>query len=46
VRWPIASMARSAALKLITPDDEPVAEPSMFRSTLIRRASVERPSEG
>lgn len=45
VRWPIASMARSAALKLITGEDEPVTEPSMFRSTLIRRASVAAPSE-
>jgi LacI family transcriptional regulator len=38
-------MARSAALKLITGEDEPVTEPSMFRSTLIRRASVAAPSE-
>ena len=42
VRWPIASMARSAALKLIAGiEGEPaVKEPSMFLSTLIRRASV------
>ncbi|MGN6374505.1 MAG: LacI family DNA-binding transcriptional regulator [Sphingomonas sp.] len=46
VRWPIASMARSAALKLITGEEEPVTEPSMFRSTLIRRASVAPPSDG
>ena len=48
VRWPIASMARSAALKLITgfadnDDDAAVPEPSMFLSTLIRRASVSPP---
>ena len=46
VRWPIASMARSAALKLITDGEAPVAEPSMFRSTLIRRASVAPPRSG
>jgi LacI family transcriptional regulator len=45
VRWPIASMARSAALKLISgiDDDESdgvVEEPSLFLSTLIRRGSV------
>jgi LacI family transcriptional regulator len=49
VRWPIATMARSAALKLIAgvteqdPDDV-VREPSLFRSTLIRRASVSAPA--
>ncbi len=45
VRWPIASMARSAALKLIAgvEGDEPVEEPSLFLSTLIRRASVMPP---
>jgi LacI family transcriptional regulator len=48
VRWPIASMARSAALKLITgiadnDEDGAVQEPSMFLSTLIRRASVSPP---
>ncbi|HWU73076.1 MAG TPA: LacI family DNA-binding transcriptional regulator [Sphingomonas sp.] len=48
VRWPIASMARSAALKLITgmannDDDTGVPEPSMFLSTLIRRGSVSPP---
>jgi LacI family transcriptional regulator len=46
VRWPIISMARSAALKLvgdiIHPDSE-VDEPSMFLSTLVRRASVSPP---
>ncbi len=50
VRWPIASMARSAALKLITgyadnDDDGAVQEPSMFLSTLIRRASVAPPAD-
>ena len=45
VRWPIASMARSAALKLIAGIDEEetehdVEEPSLFLSTLIRRGSV------
>lgn len=50
VRWPIASMARSAALKLITgyaDNDEHgvVQEPSLFLSTLIRRASVAPPSD-
>lgn len=46
VRWPIMSMARSAALKLvgdvIDPENE-VREPSMFLSTLVRRASVSAP---
>jgi LacI family transcriptional regulator len=46
VRWPIISMARSAALKLvgdvIDPDTD-VDEPSMFLSTLVRRASVAPP---
>ncbi|TFI56876.1 LacI family DNA-binding transcriptional regulator [Sphingomonas parva] len=43
VRWPIVSMARSAALKLLSgigESDSEVAEPSMFLSTLVRRASV------
>jgi LacI family transcriptional regulator len=43
VRWPIMSMARSAALKLVGDVVDPgndVAEPSMFLSTLVRRASV------
>lgn len=46
VRWPIASMARSAALKLTAGlDGEPIVEePSLFLSTLIRRASVAAPS--
>ncbi len=43
VRWPIISMARSAALKLLAGlEEEPdrVEEPSLFLSTLIRRGSV------
>lgn len=45
VRWPIVSMARSAALKLLAgvDDGETVEEPSRFLSTLIRRASVAPP---
>jgi LacI family transcriptional regulator len=45
VRWPIISMARSAALKLTADGDESVEEPSMFRSTLIRRGSVAPPRD-
>ena len=46
VRWPIASMARSAALKLIASGEEEnaVEEPSLFLSTLIRRGSVSAPA--
>lgn len=46
VRWPIATMARSAALKLtvgVTEGEHEVDEPSMFLSTLIRRSSVAPP---
>ncbi|KQM97711.1 LacI family DNA-binding transcriptional regulator [Sphingomonas sp. Leaf25] len=46
VRWPIATMARAAALKLIE-DGEEIGEPpeeAMFVSTLIRRASVAPPA--
>ncbi|UZW57730.1 LacI family DNA-binding transcriptional regulator [Sphingobium sp. JS3065] len=39
VRWPIAAMARAAALKLVDPADAQ-AGPSMFMSDLIERASV------
>lgn len=47
VRWPIASMARSAALKIVGGiDGEEVEEPSMFVSTLIRRASAAPPRAG
>jgi LacI family transcriptional regulator len=45
VRWPIVSMARSAALKLVanaSVEDSP-DEPSMFLSTLVRRSSVGPP---
>lgn len=43
VRWPIVSMARAAAIKLI--DQEQAAnEPSLFLSSLIRRASVAPPA--
>lgn len=48
VRWPSASMARSATLKLIAGIDgrEPdVEEPSLFLSTLIRRGSVAAPAD-
>lgn len=46
VRWPIVSMARSAALKLLAGGDggEPIEEPSLFLSTLIKRASVAPPA--
>jgi LacI family transcriptional regulator len=46
VRWPIADMARAAALKLLagTPDGDPAAaEQSLFPSLLIKRASVAAP---
>ena len=45
VRWPIVSMARAAAFKLVgglNPDAVP-PEPSMFISSLVRRASVAPP---
>ena len=48
VRWPIASMARSATLKLIAGHDDreaDVEEPSLFLSTLIRRGSVAAPMD-
>lgn len=46
VRWPIATMAHSAALKLIAEEDgDRVEEPSLFLSTLIRRGSVAPPAE-
>ncbi|WP_380787848.1 LacI family DNA-binding transcriptional regulator [Sphingomonas sp. R86521] len=48
VRWPMTSMARSAALKLIAGEDgmaAEVEEPSLFLSTLIRRASVAPPPD-
>lgn len=48
VRWPIVSMGRSAALKLISgtlADSDEVQEPSTFLSTLIRRGSVAPPQK-
>lgn len=47
VHWPIISMARSAALKLLADffGDESIEEPSLFPSTLIHRASVAPPRE-
>lgn len=48
VRWPIATMARSAALKLVGDTIEPgsaAREPSLFLSALIRRASVAPPPQ-
>lgn len=46
VRWPIMSMARSATLKLVGDVIDPGSisdEPSLFLSTLVRRASVAPP---
>lgn len=46
VRWPIMSMARSAALKLVgdvVSPGNPAEEPSMFLSTIVRRGSVAPP---
>ncbi|WP_326524841.1 LacI family DNA-binding transcriptional regulator [Sphingomonas sp.] len=46
VRWPIIPMARAAAAKLLAgalEGDDEAEEPSMFVSTLIRRASVAAP---
>ncbi|MGC6400922.1 LacI family DNA-binding transcriptional regulator [Sphingomonas sp. FW199] len=46
VRWPIATMARAAALKLISDGEAPADKgDSLFVSTLIRRASVAAPAE-
>jgi len=46
VRWPMTSMARSATLKLIADsEDDRAGEPSLFLSTLIRRASVASPTD-
>lgn len=45
VRWPIASMARSAAFKLVSTDEAAIEkEPWLFLSNLIRRASVAPPA--
>lgn len=45
VRWPIVSMARAAAFKLVGGEsrDADAPEPSMFISSLVRRASVAPP---
>jgi LacI family transcriptional regulator len=46
VRWPIISMARSAAMKLVgdvVAPDRPAELASMFLSTLVHRASVAPP---
>jgi len=47
VRWPIVSMARAAALKLVNPT-EANKQPAHFLSDLVRRASVTppRPAKG
>ena len=42
VRWPIVSMARAAALKLINPA-QATEQPSRFLSDLVRRSSVAPP---
>ena len=42
VRWPIRSMAKAAALKLINPLEAP-SQPSRFLSDLVRRDSVAPP---
>jgi LacI family transcriptional regulator len=47
VRWPIAAMGRSAALKLVgsaISGSDAALEPSAFLSTLIRRGSVAPPA--
>ena len=49
VHWPIVSMGRSAALKLLADffgDEQGVEEPSLFPSTLVHRASVAPPRRG
>jgi LacI family transcriptional regulator len=45
VRWPIVSMARAAAFKLVggQAQEASAPEPSMFISSLVRRASVAPP---
>ncbi len=45
VRWPIATMARAAALKLIDADEHGEGDDSLFVSTLIHRASVAAPPD-
>src|SRR6478736_5240904 len=43
VRWPITTMARAAAQKLVVGEDRTDEGQSLFLSTLIRRASVAPP---
>ena len=43
VHWPIVAMAKSAARKLIAPDDKELAERWLLKSELIERASVVPP---
>ncbi|MDE2042441.1 MAG: LacI family DNA-binding transcriptional regulator, partial [Alphaproteobacteria bacterium] len=43
VRWPVVSMARAAALKIIGDDAAAGTETSTFTSTLIKRGSVAPP---
>jgi LacI family transcriptional regulator len=44
VRWPIATMARAAARKLVSGDEHSGDDEALFLSTLIRRASVGPPA--
>ena len=44
VRWPIRSMAKAAALKLVSPE-QAAQQPSHFLSDLVRRASVQPPKQ-
>jgi LacI family transcriptional regulator len=44
VRWPIATMARAATLRLIAANDRDADNGLLFPSTLIRRASVAPPA--
>ncbi len=44
VRWPIATMARAAAQKLVSGTEKVEEGQSLFLSTLIRRASVAPPT--
>jgi LacI family transcriptional regulator len=43
VRWPITTMARAAAQKLVVGEERADEGQSLFLSTLIRRASVAPP---
>ena len=44
VHWPIKDMARSAALKLIGPEEEAASHPWLLASRLVERGSVVPPS--